>query len=175
MTIFSSSFQNWRNFSFSSQSLSKANPFLFSKVHNILFDFYFSSRNWENWLQISRSPFKIGKKFSNLSFFSLDFFASHWPRLPVAHSSVISLLKHLKWANNFNAEREKTLSNSHTLPHCHTAILSKLQGYSHNEWSSCNNRHQKMNLPPPQNVMVSLAESCVLYPPYRVIIRDCRL
>ena len=165
MTIFSSSFQNWRNFSFSSQSLSKANPFLFSKVHNILFDFYFSSRNWENWLQISRSPFKIGEiVFKSLFLFSWLFCLSL--TTAVAHSSVISLLKHLKWANNFNAKREKTLSNSHTLPHCHTAILSKLQGYSHNEWSSCNNRHQKMNLPPPQNVMVSLAESCVLYPPY---------
>ena len=108
-------------------------------------DFYFSSWNWENLIQISLSPFKIWEIVFKSLFSRFDFFASYWPRVPVAHSRVvlISLLKYLKWANNFNAEREKALSNSHTLSHCYTAILSKLQGYSHNECSSCNNRHQK--------------------------------
>ena len=153
MTIFSFSFQNWRNIFKISVSLLKAwaKQIPFSSRKLIIFCLI-SISCLETGKIDFRFPFlllKEEKLFSNLSFFSLDFFASHWPRLPVAHSSVISLLKHLKWANNFNAEREKTLSNSHTLPHCHTAILSKLQGYSHNECSSCNNRHQNMKLPRP--------------------------
>ena len=35
--------------------------FLFSKVENILSDFSFSSRNWEEGIQISLSPLEIGE------------------------------------------------------------------------------------------------------------------
>ena len=121
MTIFSSSFQNWRSFSFSSQSLSKANPFLFSKVHNILFDFYFSSRNWENWLQISRSPFKIGEiVFKSLFLFSWLFCLS----LTTGAGSTQQC-----WFHYWNISNGQTISmpkgkrHFPILTHCHTVIL----------------------------------------------------
>ena len=49
------------------------------------------------------------------------------------------------------------------LTHCHTAILSKLQGYSHNECSSCNNRHQKPIHVPRMSWLVLLS-MCPLSP-----------
>ena len=99
---------------FSSQSLSKENTFLFlfSKLGKWNSDFSFSSQNWRNCFQIA--PFLLD--LTLLSFVN---------QVRVAHSRVVLhsfILKYLKWATNFNADREKALSHYHAY-NCHIVTL----------------------------------------------------
>ena len=74
--------------------------------------FSFSSQNWRNCFQIA--------------LFLLDLtLLSFVNQVRVAHSRVVLhslILKYLKWATNFNADREKALSHYHAY-NCHIVTL----------------------------------------------------
>ena len=122
--------------------------FLLSKLEQRTILFSFSSRNWGNGIQISLPPLEIGELvFKFLFFFSIGLLClSSTTGTGSTQQSCVAFIIEISQMG------KRALSHYHshnyhtvTLSHCH-GILSKLQGNSHNECSSCNNDHQKVKL-----------------------------